>query len=131
MNWFFVRRNDFSKYDLCPRDTFLSLIERYKEQPEIGFYKKDFTKESRDDQKSVLDVINSETKALMMYPKIIYEPFQNIDKLLRYSNNIFATSGGRSLNIWTRVSMTPEKSYPLDFPSYGMTTFREYGQEDP
>jgi hypothetical protein len=27
--------------------------------------------------------------------------------------------------------MTPEKSYPLDFPSYGITTFREYGQEDP
>lgn len=67
----------------------------------------------------------------MIYPKIVYEPFQNIDKLIRYSNNIFATSGGRSLSIWTRVSMTPEKSYPLDFPSYGITTFREHGQEDP
>lgn len=67
----------------------------------------------------------------MMYPKIIYEPFQNIDTLIRYSNNIFATSGGRSLNIWTRVSMQPEKSYPLDFPSYGLTTFREHGMDDP
>ena len=66
-------------------------------------------------------------KALMLYPKIIYEPFQNIDKLIRYNNNIFATSGGRSVNIWTRVSMQPEKSYPLDFPSYGLSTFREHG----
>jgi hypothetical protein len=67
----------------------------------------------------------------MIYPKIVYEPYQNIDKLVRYSNNIFATTGGRSITIWTRVSMQPEKSYPLDFPSYGLTTFRTYGQEDP
>jgi hypothetical protein len=64
----------------------------------------------------------------MLYPKIIYESFQNIDKLIRYNNNVFATSGGRSLSIWTRVSMQPEKSYPLDFPSYGLSTFREHGQ---
>lgn len=67
----------------------------------------------------------------MLYPKIIYEPHQNIDKIIRYNNNIFATSGGRNLNIWTRVSMQPEKSYPLDFPSYALSTFREHGQEEP
>jgi hypothetical protein len=67
----------------------------------------------------------------MIYPKIVYEPFQNIHKLIRYSNNLFATSGGRSVNLWTRVSMQPEKTYPLDFPTYGLSTFREYGKEDP
>ena len=60
----------------------------------------------------------------MIYPKIIYEPHQNIEKIIRYSNNVFATSGGRSLNLWTRVSMQPEKTYQMDFPTYAISTFR-------
>ena len=45
--------------------------------------------------------------AVLLYPQTFYEPFQNVNKLIRYDNQIFATSGGRSVNIWTRVSMTP------------------------
>ena len=60
----------------------------------------------------------------------MYEPFQNIYKLIRYDNQIFATSGSRAINIWTRVSIQPEKSYPLNFPSYGMLSFVEYGKDE-
>lgn len=40
------------------------------------------------------------------------------------------TSGSRAINIWTRVSIQPEKSYQLNFPSYGVLSFVEYGKEE-
>lgn len=67
----------------------------------------------------------------MLFPQQIYEPHQNIYKLIRYDNQMFVTSGGRGINIWSRVSITPEKTYPLDFPSYGLLSFVEFGREDP
>lgn len=50
LNWFYQRRNDFGKYELCPHATFKELIRRYDDQPTIGIFKKDHTKQSRDDQ---------------------------------------------------------------------------------
>ena len=61
----------------------------------------------------------------------MYEPFQNIYKLIRYDNQTFVTSGSRAVNIWSRVSVIPEKSYPLNFPSYGILSFVEFGKDDP
>lgn len=54
-----------------------------------------------------MTMMAEDQKAVLIYPQITYEPFQNINKLIRYDNQIFATSGGRAVNIWTRVSVIP------------------------
>ena len=68
-------------------------------------------------------MIRQEQKVLLLYPQTMYEPYHSIYKIIRYDNQIFATSGGRAINIWTRVSVQPEKSYQLNFPSYGLLSF--------
>ena len=61
----------------------------------------------KDDRESLLNLIREEQKVLLLYPQTTYEPFQSIYKIIRYDNQIFASSGGRAVNIWTRVSVQP------------------------
>ena len=104
-------------------------MEEYQSPPEIPILTLKKTKQSREDQESVLSFVSEEKSVLIIYPKLTYEPFQNIYRLARYDNHIFVTTGGRSITLWSKVSMHPEKSFPLDYPSYALCTFNEKGQE--
>lgn len=131
MEWLEQRREEFVKFDICPHKLFEKMMKNYGNKPEVTEFIEPKTKQQKDDRASILDMIKEDSKALLLYPQQIYEPFHNIYKLIRYDNQIFATSGSRAVNIWTRVSVTPEKSYTLDFPSYGLLSFVEFGKDDP
>ncbi len=75
-------------------------------------------------------MIAEDKKTLLIYPKQIYEPFQHIYKLKRLNNLLFATTGARSLNIWTKINLQTEKVYELDFTSYALSTFVERDEDE-
>lgn len=107
------------------------MIAKYGNKPEITEFIEPKTKQQKDDRASLLDLIKEDGKTVLLYPQQLYDPFHNIYKLIRYDNQTFATSGSRAVNIWSRVSVTPEQSYTLDFPSYGLLSFVEFGKDDP
>lgn len=43
---------------------------------------------------------------------------------------MFATSGARSINLWSKINLQPEKIFELDFTSYGLSSFCEKGEDD-
>lgn len=43
---------------------------------------------------------------------------------------MFATTGARGVNIWTKVSLQPEKLYQTDYTTYALSTFVDAGEED-
>jgi hypothetical protein len=84
------------------------MIDLYKGKPEVSLFQDSKLKnEEKNRTSSILDYIQEGNQRLLIYPQITYEPFQNIHKIIRYDNHIFATSGGRSINIWTKVSTFP------------------------
>lgn len=60
-----------------------------------------------------------------MQIKIKYENFHHIYRIARYDNQKFLSSGGRSINTWNRISLSPDKIYPLEYPTYGLLRFKQ------
>jgi hypothetical protein len=61
----------------------------------------------------------------MLQIKIKYENFQHIFRICRFDNQKFVSSGGRSVNTWNRISLAPDRVYPLEYPSYGLLRFKQ------
>jgi len=71
-------RETFPDYELCPEIIFKKLIEKYELRPQLPECDLSQTKQSRDDDASVFTMIGDDRRALLLYPKQIYEPFQHV-----------------------------------------------------
>lgn len=74
MDWFEQRRAEFLKLEICPHSRFEQMMKTYDKKPLITKYIEPKTKETKDDQKSILELVKKDhtSKAVILYPQTVY-----------------------------------------------------------